>query len=87
MANNCCTYLFKLILVQFSDDLNYRSYISAGVTLAQLLHYAALFGHLEIAHFLLKNGANPVLKNHYGYRPYSLAKTQKYKEIMDLIAS
>lgn len=51
------------------------------------LHYAALFGHLQIARFLLEKGADPKLKNHFGYRAFSIAKSQKNKEIMDVIAA
>jgi ankyrin repeat protein len=75
------------LLVEEKVDINYQVFDKHADKSNTPLHYAALFGHLEITHFLLKNGANPALKNHYGYRPYSLAKKQKYKEIMDLIAS
>lgn len=75
------------LLVEENTDINYQVFDRHLDRSNTPLHEAALFGHLEIAHFLLINGANPVLKNHYGTRPYSLAKKQKYKEIMDLIAS
>lgn len=76
------------LLVAEQANINYQVFDRNKQDLSSTpLHKSALFGHLEIMRFLLENGANPVLKDYYGYRPYTLVKKRKNKDAMDLIAS
>lgn len=75
------------LLVEEGANINYQDFVKHPDKTNTPLHYAALFGHLQITCFLLEKGADPTLKNHYGYRAFLIAKSQKNKEIMDLIAS
>jgi uncharacterized protein len=76
------------LLVEEKANINYQVFNKNKTDLSNTpLHYAALYGYLPIVRFLLEKGANPVLKNYYGERPYSWAKRQKYNVIMELIAS
>lgn len=76
------------LLIAEKANINYQVFDrNKGDLSATPLHKAALFGHLEIMRYLLGNGANPLLKDIYGSRPYVLAKKRKDKNAMKLIAS
>lgn len=73
------------LLAEEGADINYQVFDKHPDKTNTPLHNAALYGHLQITCFLLEKGADPTLKNHYGYRAFSIAKSQKNKEIMDLM--
>lgn len=49
------------------------------------LNLAAKLNHIEIVKFLLERGADVTISDKYGDRPYTIAKKNKHKELMELI--
>lgn len=63
---------------EFSGELNNKAtYI--GFT---ALHYAVLIDNLDIAQFLIENGANPCLETEAGQKPLVYAKDGPMKEFL-----
>lgn len=75
------------LLIENNANINFQAFDSHPDRTYSPLHMAAWYGHLECVRNLLENGADPSLKNHYGERPYHLAKEGKRREIMELIAT
>lgn len=75
------------LLVENNVNVNFQMFDAHPDRTYSPLHNAAWYGHLESVHYLLMNGADPSLKNHYGKRPYHLAKEEKHQEITELIAA
>lgn len=75
------------LLVDENVDPNYQTFTEHPDKSDTPMHKAAMMGHADIIRYLLEQGADPTLKNHYGDRPYFVAKANKRTEIMALIAS
>ncbi|WP_409345978.1 ankyrin repeat domain-containing protein [Paenibacillus sp. MBLB4367] len=76
------------LLVKEKANINFQVFNKNDVDLSQTpLHCSASFGQLQIAQFLLENGADPTLKNYYGERPYIIAKRRKNNVLADIFAS
>ncbi|BCB02146.1 UvrD-helicase domain-containing protein [Bacillus sp. KH172YL63] len=53
---------------------------------SSLLTHAIKYQQEDIAHLLLKNGADPYLKNKYNLSPYDIAFNDSHKSILTMIA-
>lgn len=69
----------KAILENYIGDPIINEGDTIGTT---ALHSAASNGHTDCVMFLLSNGANKELKNHYGQTPYAKAATPEIKELV-----
>lgn len=69
----------KAILENYIGDPIINEGDTIGTT---ALHSAASNGHTDCVVFLLSNGANKELKNHYGQTPYVKAATMEIKELV-----
>lgn len=76
-----------MLLVENNADIDFQASDSHPDRTYTPLHHAAWHGYLECVRYLLDHGADPSLKNHYGERPYHLAKQEKHQEVMKLIAA
>ncbi|WP_213519850.1 ankyrin repeat domain-containing protein [Paenibacillus montaniterrae] len=73
------------MLVQAGVNINYQSFDDHPDYSYTPLHKAA-YGHLSVVQYLLENGADTRLKNHYGERAVHIARVN-HKEIAELISS
>ena len=69
----------KSILEKFIGDPVINEGDTIGTT---ALHSAASNGHKDCVIFLLSNGADRELKNHYGQTPYAKAATPEIKDLV-----
>lgn len=69
----------KAILENYIGDPIVNEGDTIGTT---ALHSAASNGHTDCVVFLLSNGANKELKNHYGQTPYAKAATPEIRELV-----
>jgi ankyrin repeat protein len=69
----------KAILENYIGDPIVNEGDTIGTT---ALHSAASNGHTDCVMFLLSNGANKELKNHYGQTPYAKAATPEIRELV-----
>ncbi|MDI4649051.1 ankyrin repeat domain-containing protein [Cohnella hashimotonis] len=76
---------FVKLLVEEGVDIDYQSFARHPDDSNTPLHSAACAGHVEVVRYLLERGADVRLKNHYGDRPYHVARFNKRHEIMELI--
>lgn len=64
---------------EFSDRLNTRATFKGFTS----LHYAVLTDNIELVQMLLNSGADPLLENELGHRPYEYCATEEMKKLLD----
>ena len=64
---------------EFSDRLNNRATFKSFTP----LHYAVLTDNLELITLLLNYGADPLIENELGHRPYEYCATEEAKKLLD----
>lgn len=75
------------LLIEAGADINHQDFKTHPDDSATPLHNAAFHGHVDVVKYLLACGADPLLKDHYGERPYTAASSRKLQEIMELLVA
>jgi len=88
------TEVMELIFAASAGDIHeVKKIVAAGISVNDsdydgrtALHLAASENRLEVADFLLKNGANLYAKDRWGGTPHSDAKKAKNREMLELVS-
>lgn len=64
---------------EFSDRLNSRATFKGFTS----LHYAVLADNVELVRILLDSGADPLIENELGHRPFEYCASEDIKKLLN----
>lgn len=73
------------LLLKQGANINYRQRDTVFSNCPTPIISATQMNHFDVVNYLIANGADLIIKDKYGERPYTIAKKNKNKELMELI--